>query len=139
MTIKECYEAMGGDYEDVLKRLMNEARIQKFALMFKKDPSMSQLTQAMDAGDVETAFRAAHTLKGICANLGFKSLFEVSYDITEALRAGDMEQAKVMWPGVQACYARVENADGHYPILYVRRGMLCTRGECIKSAGTVKS
>lgn len=61
MTIKECYEAMGGDYEDVLKRLMNEARIQKFALMFKKDPSMSQLTQAMDAGDVETAFRAAHT------------------------------------------------------------------------------
>ena len=82
MTIKECY------YEDVLKRLMNEARIQKFALMFKKDPSMSQLTQAMDAGDVETAFRAAHTLKGICANLGFKSLFEVSYDITEALRAG---------------------------------------------------
>ena len=72
--------------------------------------SMSQLTQAMDAGDVETAFRAAHTLKGICANLGFKSLFEVSYDITEALRAGDMEQAKVMWPGVQACYARVENA-----------------------------
>ncbi len=52
MTIKECYEAMGGDYEDVLKRLMNEARIQKFALMFKKDPSMSQLTQAMDAGDI---------------------------------------------------------------------------------------
>lgn len=41
---------------------------------------------------------------------GFKALFEVSYDITEALRAGDMEQAKVMWPGVQACYARVDNA-----------------------------
>ena len=57
MTVKECYEAMGGDYEDVLKRLMSEARVQKFALMFKKDPSMSQLTQAMDAGDVETAFR----------------------------------------------------------------------------------
>lgn len=114
MTIKECYEAMGGDYEDVLKRLMNEARIQKFALMFKKDPSMSQLTQAMDAGDVETAFRAAHTLKGICANLGFKSLFEVSYEITEALRAGKGYVARCA-------------------------GMLCTRGECIKSAGTVKS
>lgn len=71
---------------------------------------MSQLTEAMEAGDVETAFRAAHTLKGICANLGFKSLFEVSHDITEALRAGNMEQAKTMWPGVQECYARVENA-----------------------------
>lgn len=72
--------------------------------------TIKECYEAMDAGDVETAFRAAHTLKGICANLGFKSLFEVSYDITEALRAGDMEQAKVMWPGVQACYARVENA-----------------------------
>ena len=86
MTIKECYEAMGGDYEDVLKRLMNEARIQKFALMFKKDPSMSQLTQAMDAGDVETAFRAAHTLKGICLNLGFDNLFAPSQELTEKLR-----------------------------------------------------
>ena len=101
MTVKECYEAMGGDYEDVLKRLMSEARVQKFALMFKKDPSMSQLTQAMDAGDVETAFRAAHTLKGICANLGFKSLFEVSYEMTEALRAGDMEKAKGTLKDVQ--------------------------------------
>ena len=49
-------------------------------------------------------------LKEFVQTWGFKSLFEVSYDITEALRAGDMEQAKVMWPGVQACYARVENA-----------------------------
>lgn len=72
--------------------------------------TIKECYEAMETGDVETAFRAAHTLKGICANLGFKSLFEVSYDITEALRAGDMEQAKVMWPGVQACYARVENA-----------------------------
>ena len=32
MTIKECYEAMGGDYEDVLKRLMNEARIRKICI-----------------------------------------------------------------------------------------------------------
>lgn len=110
MTVKECYEAMGGDYEDVLKRLMNEARIQKFALMFNKDPSMGQLQEAMEAGDCETAFRAAHTLKGICANLGFSSLFKESHDITEALRAGDMETAKVMWPGVQACYERVINA-----------------------------
>lgn len=32
MTIKECYEAMGGDYEDVFKRLMSEARIQKICI-----------------------------------------------------------------------------------------------------------
>ena len=48
---------MGGDYEDVLKRPHERRQEYKnLALMFKKDPSMSQLTQAMDAGDVETAF-----------------------------------------------------------------------------------
>ena len=110
MTVRECYEAMGGDYEDVSGRLMTEARIKKFALMFKKDPSMGQLKDAMESGDCDSAFRAAHTLKGICANLGFASLFEASRDITEALRAKDMEQANGMWPQVEACYERVENA-----------------------------
>ncbi len=41
----------------------------------------------MENGDTETAFRAAHTLKGICMNLGFDRLYEASYDITEVLRA----------------------------------------------------
>ena len=110
MTIRECYEAMGGDYEDVSRRLVTEARIKKFALMFKKDPSMGQLKDAIESGDCDGAFRAAHTLKGICANLGFASLFEASRDITEALREKDMEQANGMWPQVEACYERVENA-----------------------------
>ena len=29
MTIQECYEAIGGDYEDVLGRLRSEALIRK--------------------------------------------------------------------------------------------------------------
>ena len=110
MTVKECYEQMGSDYEGVLGRLGSEAIVKRFALKFLQDPSFAQLKESLAKNDGEEAFRAAHTLKGICANLGFKSLFEVSYEITEALRAGDMEQAKVMWPDVQACYARVENA-----------------------------
>ena len=110
MKIEECYAQMGADYTAVLGRLQSAALIQKFMLLFPKDPTYQELKQAIADQNGEDAFRAAHTLKGICANLGFKSLFEVSYEITEALRAGDMEQAKVMWPGVQACYARVENA-----------------------------
>ena len=110
MTTKECYEKIGSNYESVLGRFGSEALVKRFALKFLKDPSYAELREALEVRDAERAFRAAHTLKVICAYLGFKSLFEVSYEITEALRAGDMEQAKVMWPGVQACYARVENA-----------------------------
>ncbi len=33
---------------------------------------------------MEDAFRAAHTLKGVCLNLGFSDLYHTSYDITES-------------------------------------------------------
>ena len=32
MTIQECYEAIGGNYEDVLRRLRSEVLIRKFTL-----------------------------------------------------------------------------------------------------------
>ena len=34
MTIQECYQKMGADYEDVLKRLYSESMIRKFAGCF---------------------------------------------------------------------------------------------------------
>ena len=47
MTIQECYEAIGGNYEDVLGRLRSEALIRKFTLKFLEDQSYLQLKQAL--------------------------------------------------------------------------------------------
>ena len=47
MTMRECYKAIGGNYEDVLRRLHNEALIQKFTLKFLEDPSYLLLKQAL--------------------------------------------------------------------------------------------
>ena len=41
MTIRECYEKTGSDYESILKRFGSEAMIQRFALKFLKDGSFS--------------------------------------------------------------------------------------------------
>jgi HPt (histidine-containing phosphotransfer) domain-containing protein len=60
--------------------------VQKFIVRFLKDDSYPQLQQALDEEDYETAFRAAHTLKGVCQNLGITVLFESSSALTEALR-----------------------------------------------------
>ena len=62
MTIKECYEQMGADYEDVLGRLRNEALIRKFAKKFLEDGSFQMLKDGLAKKDGEMAFRAAHTL-----------------------------------------------------------------------------
>ena len=47
MTIQECYEAIGGNYEEVLGRLQSEALIRKFTLKFLEDPSYLQLKLAL--------------------------------------------------------------------------------------------
>ena len=86
MTIQECYEAIGGNYEDVLGRLRSEALIRKFTLKFLEDQSYPQLKLALKNRNYEDAFRSAHTLKGVCQNLSFDRLYEVSHELTELLR-----------------------------------------------------
>ena len=43
MTVKECYEQMGADYEGVLGRLRSEVLIKKFAKKFLDDGSFQSL------------------------------------------------------------------------------------------------
>ena len=41
----------------------------------------------MQSGERKDAFRAAHTLKGVCANLSFDRLFSSADQLTELLRS----------------------------------------------------
>jgi HPt (histidine-containing phosphotransfer) domain-containing protein len=88
MTLEACYANLGGDYKDVMSRLMTEARVTKFALRFLDDPSYQLLTQSLEAENWDEAFRAAHTIKGVCQNLSFTSLGNAAEALTEALRPG---------------------------------------------------
>ena len=88
MTLKECYTALEGDYEGVLSRLRSEKMVQKFVLKFLNDKSHELLVSSMETGNYEEAFRAAHTIKGVCQNLSFTKLYESSHLLTENLRAG---------------------------------------------------
>ena len=48
MTMRECYEAIGGNYEAVRGRLHSEALIRRFTLKFLEDQSYIQLKQALE-------------------------------------------------------------------------------------------
>lgn len=89
MTIKECYSAMNADFEDVMSRLLTEQRVAKFVQRFPADTSHQLLLDSFAANDIETAFRASHTLKGTAANLGFSGLFDKSSAVCEDLRHGN--------------------------------------------------
>ena len=86
MTIQECYQKLGGDYAQVEKRLPGIHLIRKFIAKFLDDGSYPELCRAMEQGQTEEAFRAAHTLKGVSANLGFDRLTASSGELTELLR-----------------------------------------------------
>ena len=104
MQVREFYTKIGGDAASVLDRLGTEELVVRFARKFPADTSYTQLCEAMAQGDAETAFRAAHTLKGLCLNLGFESLYKVDAALTEELRAGKLEEAKTSLPGVREKY-----------------------------------
>lgn len=87
MTLKECYESLGANFDQAVTRMCNkESMLLKFAMKFPADTTYPTLVQAYEAGDIPTAFRMAHTLKGLCLNLGFDKLRESSSALTEALR-----------------------------------------------------
>lgn len=86
MTMEECYRNLGGDFDQVKQRLMSISLIERFIAKFLEDDSYSQLCHAMQAGERKEAFRAAHTLKGVSANLGFGKLLASAGQLTEALR-----------------------------------------------------
>lgn len=86
MKLNELYEKLNGDYNDACKRLINEKMVTRFVLKFPDDPSVQQLRDAVAAKDIETSFRAVHTLKGLAGVLGFSQLYKAAWDLTEQLR-----------------------------------------------------
>ena len=93
MSLKECYVSLEGDYEDVLGRLRSERLVQKFVLKFLNDGSYDLLCRSLESGEYGEAFRAAHTIKGVCQNLSFTKLYASSNQLTEALRSGWSQEA----------------------------------------------
>ena len=102
MTVRECYGQMGADYENVLGRLGSEQIVQHFLLKFLNDTSFRNLEEKLKTKDVEQAFHAAHSLKGVCLNLGFDNLYKPSEALTEKLRGRELN-------GYETLYAEVKN------------------------------
>ena len=82
--MEHCYEEMGADYAEAIRRIGSDERIRKYLGILRRDDSMDILRLE---GDVDTAFRAAHTIKGSALNLGLSPLTDSSSRLTEALRS----------------------------------------------------
>lgn len=88
MNLQECYSLMGGDYNEVLSRLMNEELVIRFLKKFKDDNMLESLEAAVAEKEWEAVFRISHNLKGVCQNLGITNLAESGSELCETVRNG---------------------------------------------------
>ena len=109
-NFKEIFAAYGVDYDATLRRFAgNMALYLRVLGMLPNDKSLEKLGAAIGSGDLDSAFEAAHTLKGVAGNLGLTSLFEAVRVIVEPLRAreerGDYAR---LYTAIQAEYQKAE-------------------------------
>lgn len=113
MTLRECYDSIGSDFDDSVTRMCGkESMLVKFVMKFPDDPTYPALVSAYEGGDMETAFRMAHTLKGVCLNLGLNKLLKSSTELTEALRHSETaaENSAELFAQVKQDYEMTVNA-----------------------------
>lgn len=109
--IREVYAAAGSDHEGVLARYGgNEELLWHLLCLFGQDPSIEELRTAIAEGKRKEAFLAAHTMKGICANLGFTGLYERASALTELLRRSGTDEAGPLFSALEEEYLRIAEA-----------------------------
>ena len=113
---KKELELAGININEALERFMgSEAIVEKFMKKFIGDTSFSQLEAAVEKGDGEEAFKAAHTFKGVCGNLSFDVLYGVLSRQVEFFREGNFELGKGLMPDVKKAYNEViEAIEKHF-------------------------
>lgn len=105
MTLEACYNEMGSDFKTAVAHMGgSEKMLAKFVRKFPNDATAAGLFDAFEKQDWETAFRMAHTLKGLCLNLGLDKLRKSSEELTESLRNTVADNAPQLLEQVRSDY-----------------------------------
>ena len=102
MTVQECYENIGANYEEILGRIGKPERVEKYLKLFLKDDSYAGLCRAMEEKNYQQAFACVHNLKGVALNLSLGPIAVEASELCEALRGGEPKG------DVDAMFARVQ-------------------------------
>lgn len=105
---KQLIEA-GVDLQRTMERFLNnEAFYLKFLLRFPKDPNFVELEKAVGEKDMQKMERAAHTLKGVSANLGLDPVAACLGQIVQSIRRGECDDLDAQFAKVKEQYERFD-------------------------------
>jgi HPt (histidine-containing phosphotransfer) domain-containing protein len=90
--------------EEGKKRVMNNGKLYaKLLTKFKADSSLDDLAASAEAEEWEKAQAAAHTLKGIAANLSLTELFNQSLDVEIQIKGKSLKNESL--EKLKTCFA----------------------------------
>ncbi|GHV04651.1 hypothetical protein FACS1894217_00250 [Clostridia bacterium] len=107
----ETAEIKGLDVQDALRRLRGNVKLYTKLIGRFVDGSETQaLRVSLDAGDLETAIRDAHTIKGAAANLSAEDIRAKALELETALKSGESvdESHKALFAEILALYANLK-------------------------------
>lgn len=101
-------EELGIHYTEVLARFAgNEVLMERFMKKFPQDQTFQQLCDAIEKKDMDEIGVAAHTLKGVSANLGFQKLFQKCSDLVAVVRNGETDKVPGLFEDVKQEYYHI--------------------------------
>ncbi|MDO4542086.1 MAG: Hpt domain-containing protein [Bacillota bacterium] len=112
---KKFFTEYGIDYETTMERFLNNKDTYlRLLKMFFADDNLAKLSQALAAGNLDAAFEAAHTLKGVCGNLGLSPMYDKICDIVEPLRRKEDRNYIEQFLGIEAEFKKLEELCKKY-------------------------
>ena len=115
MTLKELYDAIGGDYEQAMRVLRVEKLVDKHIRKLTQNGVVDGLLRAGETMEPTGVFEAAHAMKGVCSNLGLTKLASAASELAEEYRPGNPrtmtdQRVKEKLRAIRALYEKT--ADG---------------------------
>ena len=90
--------------EEGTKRVMNNAKLYaKLLTKFKTDTNLNDLIAFAEAQDWEKAQGAAHTIKGVAANLSLTELFNQSLEVETQIKGKSLNPESL--ESLKACFS----------------------------------
>ena len=110
MQFQDIYKNESAPYETVLRHFnSNQKLLHTFVLKFPNDAVYPSLLNDMQEKDYDAALNSAHSLKGICANLGFSRLSDAAAVMVRFFRAKQIEDAVRQFENVTREYVNIVN------------------------------
>ena len=87
ITVEKLNQFGANTAEGIARCAGSEALYLRLVGMIPNEKNFEKLKSSVEDGDLDAAFEAVHTLKGVLGNLSLTPMYDKSVELTEPLRA----------------------------------------------------